>query len=99
MNERKSFLPQDKNEPLLTIPAWNIDVGQWADTIQYVVNGIRNITSEQWILVPGVDWQALDKWTENSQTAMINITDPANKTLVDVHQVWFTFACRLQLIC
>lgn len=69
------------------LEAHDLDIDKWADTVQYVVNAIREITHEHWILIPGTAWQALDNWVEQSQAPMSRVKDPANKLLIDVHQV------------
>ncbi|KAH7081957.1 glycoside hydrolase superfamily [Paraphoma chrysanthemicola] len=64
----------------------DLDIKIWAQTVQFVINQIRQVTTAQYILVPGTSWQALVGWTTESQNALSIVTDPAGKIYYDVHQ-------------
>lgn len=86
MNVRRSYSILDHNRANFDV-AHDLDITIWSQTVQYVVNDIRTITSNNWILVPGTTWQALDSWVDDTDTAMSSLNDTANKLLFDVHQV------------
>ncbi len=74
------------NEP------YNLDIPTWANTLQAVVNAIRNTgATSQLILLPGTNKAALGGFDSSSGYALLGVYDPrpadgsANKLIFDVH--------------
>jgi hypothetical protein len=89
MNERMIFPNfRRKSYSNLTL-AHDLDIIQWGNTVQYVINNIRQNASatEQYILVPGTSWAGLSDWVTESKIGIGNVTDPSGKMLLDVHKV------------
>ncbi|WZH46780.1 glycoside hydrolase superfamily [Fusarium acuminatum] len=66
----------------------DLDIAKWGATNQAVILAIRNITSEQKILISGTQFARLVDWEAFSSPGLGPglIQDPANNTLYDFHQ-------------
>ncbi|KAM0230687.1 hypothetical protein ACHAP5_011293 [Fusarium lateritium] len=66
----------------------DLDITKWRATNQAVILAIRNITSEQKILISGTQFARLVDWEAFSSPGIGPglIQDPANNTLYDFHQ-------------
>ena len=68
------------NEPN-TLPG---GASEWPPIVQSVVNAIREIDTNTYILIPGYGWQSAENWVANN--ANLIIKDPSNKVIYDAHQ-------------
>jgi endoglucanase len=68
--------------------AHDLDIAKWGATNQAAILAIRNITSEQKILISGTQFARLVDWKAFSSPGIGPglIQDPANNTLYDFHQ-------------
>jgi endoglucanase len=90
MNERELVpkqLPTNYTSDMMML-AHDLDIAKWGATNQAVILAIRNITSEQKILISGTQFARLVDWEAFSSPGLGPglIQDPANNTLYDFHQ-------------
>lgn len=58
----------------------------WARLAQAGTDGIRAFTPRPWVLVPGYDFQAADRWPQANPT--LDVRDPAGRLLYAAHSYW-----------
>ncbi len=58
----------------------------WARLAQAGTDGIRSATSRPWVLVPGYDFQAANRWPQANPT--LRVQDPAGRLLYAAHSYW-----------
>ena len=68
--------------------AHDLDIVDWGNTNQKVINAIRKITTDQAILVSGTQFARLQNWMSSSIQGVGPglIQDPANNIMYDFHQ-------------
>ncbi|KAI0346528.1 glycoside hydrolase [Trametopsis cervina] len=82
------------NEPRVIFGIMNephdlVSVSTWADTLQQVVNGIRNYGAPNYLLLPGSSWSSAEAFPTEAGPLLVNITDPTgdhSKIIFDVHK-------------
>lgn len=63
----------------------------WVSAANAAIAAIRETGAKNTIIAPGNAWTGAHSWTQNwygtsNSVAMLNITDPADNTLIEVHQ-------------
>ncbi|KAH9836977.1 endoglucanase [Rhodofomes roseus] len=67
----------------------DLNVTEWAATLQYVVNELRSAGSENYLLLPGSTYSSAEAFPTEAGPYLVQITDPlggTGKLLFDVHQ-------------
>ncbi|RSH84060.1 hypothetical protein EHS25_005305 [Saitozyma podzolica] len=64
----------------------DLDVSLWAGTVQAAIDAIWGAgATSQTILIPGTEYTHLDAWTDGSDGALLNVTDPNNNNQLVGH--------------
>lgn len=64
-------------------------IPDWADSLQYVVDAVREAGSINYLLLPGSSWSSAAELPTEAGPYLLNITDPlggTDKLVFDVHQ-------------
>ncbi|KAH9937243.1 endoglucanase [Fomitopsis serialis] len=67
----------------------DLNVTEWAASLQYVVNEVRSAGSENYLLLPGSTYSSAGTFPTEAGPYLVNITDPlggTGKLLFDVHK-------------
>ena len=58
----------------------DLDVSEWAASLQYVVNELRSAGSENYLLLPGSSYSSAEAFPTEAGPYLVNITDPLGGT-------------------
>ncbi|WWD22615.1 hypothetical protein CI109_107108 [Kwoniella shandongensis] len=69
----------------------DLDINEWATTVQAAVNAIRAAgATTQTIALPGTGYTGVDTWSSGASDALLKITDPADSSnsllVIDAHK-------------
>ncbi|KAI9057728.1 glycoside hydrolase family 5 protein [Trametes sanguinea] len=64
-------------------------VATWVDSVQYVVNAVRQAGSKNFLLLPGSSWSSAQAFPTEAGPLLVKVTDPlgdTSKLIFDVHK-------------
>nr|VWO94258.1 Beta-xylanase (EC [Ganoderma boninense] len=65
------------------------DIATWVDSVQFVVNAVRNAGSKNFLLLPGSSWSSAQAFPTEAGPLLVKVTDPlgdTSKLIFDVHK-------------
>ncbi|PCH33920.1 hypothetical protein WOLCODRAFT_177561 [Wolfiporia cocos MD-104 SS10] len=67
----------------------DLDVEEWVESVQYVVNAVREAGATNYLLLPGSSYSSAQTFPTEAGPYLVNVTDPlggTSKLLFDVHK-------------
>ena len=56
------------------------DIAAWVDSVQFVVNAVRNAGSKNFLLLPGSSWSSAQAFPTEAGPLLVKVTDPLGDT-------------------
>ncbi|KAH9944192.1 endoglucanase [Epithele typhae] len=65
------------------------NVATWVDSVQFVVNAVRQAGAQNFLLLPGSSWSSAEAFPTEAGPLLVKVTDPlggSDKLIFDVHK-------------